>query len=66
MGADTYGDATAFSAAFERAMLWCAGLLVLGAGLAWTTVREPERAVCHPECEYHCGVSSPPLDPGDA
>jgi len=81
---------------FRRAMPICAGVLVLGAVLAWCTVRsdalehagaevgaEPERAgaavpaegaegvaraagpPCRPECAYHCGVSAPPLDPGE-
>ncbi|MEU1375260.1 MFS transporter [Streptomyces triculaminicus] len=66
MGPDVYRDPAAFSAAFERAMLLCAGALLVGAALAWATVRAPERGVCHPECEYHCGVTAPPLDPGEA
>lgn len=65
MGPDVYRDPVAFSATFRRAMFWCAGSLLLGAVLAWATVRRAGRPVCHPECEYHCGVSSPPLDPGD-
>ncbi|MGW1198217.1 DHA2 family efflux MFS transporter permease subunit [Streptomyces sp. NPDC002536] len=71
MGADTYRDPVAFSGAFDTAMVLCAGSLVLAAVLAWATVRpaaEPAvgpGAPCHPECTYHCGVSSPPLDPGD-
>ncbi|MFI2075331.1 MULTISPECIES: MFS transporter [Streptomyces] len=66
MGPDVYRDPAAFSAAFDRAMLLCAGALLVGAALAWGTVRAPERGVCHPECEYHCGVTAPPLDPGEA
>ncbi|MEV4440944.1 MFS transporter, partial [Streptomyces sp. NPDC049577] len=67
MGPDAYRSPARFSAAFDRAMGVCAGLLVVGALLAVATVREPRpRGVCHPECEYHCGVSSPPLDPGEA
>ncbi|MEU1307597.1 MFS transporter [Streptomyces cinnamoneus] len=68
MDPDVYRDPAAFSAAFERAMILCAGALVTGALLAWTTVRPPapRAAACHPECTYHCGVSAPPLDPGDA
>ncbi|MEU7136714.1 MFS transporter [Streptomyces sp. NPDC046261] len=66
MGADVYRDPAAFSATFDKAMLMCAGALLVGAVLAWATVRAPGRGACHPECAYHCGVSSPPLDPGDA
>ncbi|MFE0042565.1 MFS transporter [Streptomyces albireticuli] len=67
MGPDVYRDPAAFSRTFDRAMLMCAGALVVGAVLAWATVRGPERGAgaCRAECEYHCGVSSPPLDPGD-
>lgn len=66
MGPDAYRDPAAFSGAFDLAMLYCAGALVIGAGLAWWTIREPEPASCHPECAFHCGVTAPPLDPGDA
>ncbi|MEV4436181.1 MFS transporter [Streptomyces sp. NPDC049555] len=66
MGENAYRDPAVFSAAFDRAMLWCAGALVVGSVLAWATVREPApRGVCHPECAYHCGVGAPPLDPGE-
>ncbi|TVL92537.1 MFS transporter [Streptomyces sp. SAJ15] len=99
MGPEAYREADAFAAAFVRAMLICAGLLVLGALIAWCTVRDdvleekpapapapaPGEAVpategraaagtpeagaceehCHLECTYHCGVVSPPLDPGE-
>ncbi|MCC3779613.1 MFS transporter, partial [Streptomyces sp. UNOB3_S3] len=66
MGPDAYRDPAAFSDAFVLAMVYCAGALVIGAALAWWTIREPEPASCHPECAFHCGVTSPPLDPGDA
>lgn len=65
MGPEAYRDPAAFGAAFQRAMVWCAGALVAGALLAWTTIRAPRRGRCHPECSYHCGVTSPPLDPGE-
>nr|WP_240003486.1 MFS transporter [Streptomyces cinnamoneus] len=65
MGPDVYRDPAAFSSTFARAMLMCAGALVIGGVLGWATVREPARPGCHPECAYHCGVSSPPLDPGE-
>ncbi|MGW9044449.1 MFS transporter [Streptomyces lydicus] len=73
MGPEAYRSADEFEAAFRRAMPLLAGVLLAGALLAWLTVRtgalraaEPEPARrCHPECAYHCGVSSPPLDPGE-
>ncbi|WP_249375190.1 MFS transporter [Streptomyces sp. I05A-00742] len=65
MGPEAYRDPDAFGSAFRRAMVWCAAALVAGAVLAWTTIREPRRGACHPECAYHCGVTSPPLDPGE-
>ncbi|GHF44666.1 MFS transporter [Streptomyces mashuensis] len=65
MGEDAQRDPAAFDAAFTRAMVLCAGALVAGSVLAWTTVRDRRRRSCHPECAYHCGVSSPPLDPGE-
>ncbi|PJN41354.1 MFS transporter [Streptomyces sp. CB02959] len=73
MGPEAYRSAPAFAAAFHRAMPLCAAVLLLGALIAWLTVRsdvlhptEPETAEpCHAECTYHCGVSAPPLDPGE-
>ncbi|MEV7276940.1 MFS transporter [Streptomyces sp. NPDC093111] len=64
MGPEAYRSAVEFDATFRKAMPLCAGLLVLGAVLAWTIVRPPAPLTCHPECRYHCGVASPPLDPG--
>lgn len=64
MGPGTYRDPGAFTGAFHRSMLLCAGALVVGALLGWSTVRPPGRR-CRPEATYHCGVSAPPLDPGD-
>ncbi|WP_017240198.1 MFS transporter [Streptomyces sp. SS] len=65
MGPEAYLSAAEFGETFRRAMPMCAGLLVAGAVLAWTTMRTPaEGADCHPECRVHCGVTSPPLDPG--
>ncbi|MGK5730567.1 MFS transporter [Streptomyces sp. URMC 124] len=74
MGPDAYRDPEAFGDTFRKAMYWCAGSLVLGAALAWFTVRStclraPKptgEEPCHPEAAYHCGTASPPLDPGDA
>jgi EmrB/QacA subfamily drug resistance transporter len=128
VGPQAYRSATAFDAAFKRAMPFCAGVLVLASLLAWRTVRsdvlrpskvseevagkvpekpegragekaeekageeaeaeaevpEPVPAAqqpprtraktapevpegpCRPRTHYHCGFTSPPLDPGDA
>ncbi|MFI6893068.1 MFS transporter [Streptomyces sp. NPDC050256] len=66
MGPEAYRDAGEFAATFRRAMPMCAGLLVLGALIAWATVRTPPAAVqdtAQPECTVHCGVTSPPLEP---
>jgi EmrB/QacA subfamily drug resistance transporter len=64
MGPEAYRSAAEFGATFRRAMPMCAGLLVAGAVLAWLTMRPALRADCHPDCRVHCGVTSPPLDPG--
>ncbi|MET7903129.1 MFS transporter [Streptomyces sp. NPDC005336] len=85
MGAEAYRSADRFSESFRRAMPICAGVLVVGALIAWRTVRSdvlkqtgaeaqeaeegaaerPKERPCRPECAYHCGVSAPPLDPGE-
>ncbi|TJZ42258.1 MFS transporter [Streptomyces piniterrae] len=74
MGPDAYRSADEFAATFRRAMPLCAAVLLVGAVIAWLTVRSDVlRAAkagaeepCHPECTYHCGVSAPPLDPGES
>ncbi|MFD7258648.1 MFS transporter [Streptomyces sp. NPDC059874] len=63
MGPESYRSATQFDAAFGRAMLWCAGTFVAGAVVAWATVRSPAPGACHPECQTHCAVAAPPLEP---
>ncbi|MFJ6012476.1 MFS transporter [Streptomyces sp. NPDC092952] len=68
MGPEAYRDAGEFAATFRRAMPMCAGLLVLGAGIAWATVRTPapapeEHEQARPECAVHCGIAAPPLEP---
>ncbi|NED11420.1 MFS transporter [Streptomyces sp. SID9124] len=66
MGPDAYRDPGEFAATFRRAMPMCAGLLALGALIAWATVRrpaEPAPESARPECAVHCGVTSPPLEP---
>ncbi|MGY1581012.1 MFS transporter [Streptomyces sp. MN13] len=62
MGPEAYRSASAFDAAFGRAMLWCAGVLVVGAVLAFATVRRPAPGCRHPQCRTHCGVTAPPLE----
>ncbi|MGW4159854.1 MFS transporter [Streptomyces sp. NPDC004788] len=67
MGPEAYRSETEFDATFRRAMPILAGVLVVGAALAWFTLRAPaaaRTAACHPECRVHCGVGAPPLDPG--
>ncbi|MFJ3904406.1 MFS transporter [Streptomyces sp. NPDC090025] len=69
MGPETYRSADEFGSTFQRAMPICAGVLVAGAVLAFATLRTPDAvtaaAAAHPECKVHCGVTAPPLDPGD-
>ncbi|MER6998536.1 MFS transporter [Streptomyces sp. NPDC000410] len=62
MGPETYRIPEEFAASFARAMPMCAGVLVLGAAIAWATVRRPPETCAHPECKVHCGVGAPPLE----
>ncbi|MFJ3308524.1 MFS transporter [Streptomyces sp. NPDC086549] len=64
MGPEAYRSADAFDAAFRRAMPICAGVLVVGAVLAFAFVRRPAPDCRHPECLRHGCVTSPPLEPG--
>ncbi|MEV7616807.1 MFS transporter [Streptomyces sp. NPDC089799] len=66
MGPEAYRSPPEFDAAFARAMAWCAGLLVLGAVLAWATVRRPDPGAVHPQCHTQCGVGAPTLEPPQA
>lgn len=63
MGPDAYRSASAFDHAFDRAMLWCAGVLVVGSVLAYATVRRPAPDCRRPECLTHGWVTAPPLEP---
>ncbi|MEV7520153.1 MFS transporter [Streptomyces sp. NPDC091371] len=63
MGPESYRSPAQFDAAFGRAMLWCAGAFAAGAAVAWATVRSPAPGACHPECQTHCAVAAPPLEP---
>ncbi|MFJ9377627.1 MFS transporter [Streptomyces sp. NPDC101455] len=63
MGPDAYRSAPAFDHAFDRAMWWCAGVLVVGSVLAYATVRRPAPDCRRPECLTHGWVTAPPLEP---
>lgn len=63
MGPEAYRSAPAFDAAFRRAMPLCAGVLVVGAILAYATVRRPAPDCRRPECLTHGWVTAPPLEP---
>jgi hypothetical protein len=63
MGEEAYRSAAAFDAAFRRAMPLCAGVLVVGAVLAFTTVRRPPPGCLRPECRRHGSLTAPPLEP---
>lgn len=68
LSADEYRLPAALDRAFGRAVLLCAALMALGALVSAVTV--PGRLlsrgalVAEPECTRHCGLSSPPLEPG--
>ncbi|MFJ5774949.1 MFS transporter [Streptomyces sp. NPDC093094] len=62
MGEEAYRSADAFDAAFGRAMYVCAGVLVLGAVLAFATVRPLPPDCRRPECRSHGWVTAPPLE----
>ncbi|MFJ2721770.1 MFS transporter [Streptomyces sp. NPDC087437] len=64
MGPEAYRSADAFDAAFRRAMPICAAVLVVGAVLAFTTVRHPAPGCRRPECRTHGSVTTPPLETG--
>ncbi|KOU74584.1 major facilitator transporter [Streptomyces sp. MMG1533] len=62
MGEEAYRSPKAFDAAFGRAMTVCAGVLVLGAAVAFATVRKPPADCRKPECRTHGFVTTPPLE----
>ncbi|WP_309096338.1 MFS transporter [Streptomyces sp.] len=62
MGEEAYREPAAFDAAFGRAMVWCAGALVVGAVVAAAVVRRPPPGCKRPECLRHGGVTAPPLE----
>ncbi|MEY2243113.1 MFS transporter [Streptomyces sp. BF23-18] len=63
MGPEAYRSAEAFDAAFRRAMPLCAGVLLVGAVLAFTMVRRPPPGCLRPECHTHGSLTAPPLEP---
>ncbi|MEW2073793.1 MFS transporter [Streptomyces sp. NPDC013433] len=65
MGPEAYRLPDAFDDAFRRAMVLCAGVLVVGAAIAWATVRRPAPDCKHPECHTHGSVAVPPLEAGE-
>ncbi|MFE3851796.1 MFS transporter [Streptomyces griseorubiginosus] len=62
MGEEAYRSASAFDAAFGRAMVVCAGVLVVGSAVAFTTVRSLPPGCRKPECRTHGAVLAPPLE----
>ncbi|EFL40201.1 MFS transporter [Streptomyces griseoflavus] len=66
MGPEAYRMPDVFDAAFRRAMVLCASVLVVGSALAFTTVRRPAPDCRHPECRTHGSVAVPPLEPETA
>ncbi|MGW1882832.1 MFS transporter [Streptomyces sp. NPDC001970] len=62
MGPEAYRVPEEFAATFRRAMPMCAGALVLGAVIAWATVRRPSPTCARSECRVQCGVGAPALE----
>ncbi|MFG2570918.1 MFS transporter [Streptomyces sp. NPDC048567] len=62
MGPEAYQSADAFGAAFEQAMLICAGVLVAGSVLALTFVQRLPSDCQRPACRTHCSITTPPLE----
>ncbi|MFF8677580.1 MFS transporter [Streptomyces sp. NPDC015237] len=62
MGEEAYRSARAFDDAFGPAMLICAGVLVAGSAIAFTTVRRPSPDCRRPECRTHGSLLTPPLE----
>ncbi|GAA2518338.1 MFS transporter [Streptomyces longisporus] len=62
MGPEAYLSPGAFDDAFHRAMLLCAGVLALGAVVAFATVRPLPPGCRRPECRTHGSVTAPPLE----
>lgn len=75
LSTDEYRSPQAMDRAFGTAVLLCAGLMVLGALIAWFSLPsgrlagaadEEGEEVAHPQCTPNCGLLSPPLEPGES
>ncbi|MEU8353441.1 hypothetical protein AB0C60_29850, partial [Streptomyces sp. NPDC048845] len=70
LSADAYRSPAALDRAFGTAVLICAGLMALGALISWFSVPsglpsdERDEPAERPQCTRHCGITSPPLEPG--
>ncbi|KMS69095.1 major facilitator transporter [Streptomyces viridochromogenes] len=62
MGEEAYRSPAAFDDSFELAMVWCAGALVVGAAVAFATVRPLPPDCRKPECLHHGSITAPPLE----
>jgi EmrB/QacA subfamily drug resistance transporter len=62
MGEEAYRSPSAFDDSFEQAMVWCAGALVVGAVVAFATVRPLPPDCRKPECLHHGSITAPPLE----
>ncbi|WP_225097388.1 MFS transporter [Streptomyces sp. CoH27] len=62
MGPEAYRVPSSFDAAFRRAMPMCAGVLVVGAALAFALIRRPAPDCRHPDCRTYGSVTVPPLE----
>ncbi|WP_053852710.1 MFS transporter [Streptomyces sp. NRRL B-24085] len=62
MGEEAYRSPGAFDDAFGRAMVVCAGVLVVGSAVAFATVRSLPAGCRKPECRTHGAVLAPPLE----
>ncbi|MFC8364835.1 MFS transporter [Streptomyces griseorubiginosus] len=62
MGSEAYRSPSAFDSAFGRAMVVCAGVLVVGSVVAFAMVRSLPAGCRRPECRTHGSVLTPPLE----
>jgi EmrB/QacA subfamily drug resistance transporter len=62
---EAYKNAADFAAGYRTSMLSCLVLLLAGAALSFTMIRDDalRAPAAEPECKVHCGVGAPPLDP---
>ncbi|MEY9993068.1 EmrB/QacA subfamily drug resistance transporter [Streptomyces sp. V4I8] len=62
MGEEAYRSPAAFDDSFRQAMVWCAGALLVGAVVAFATVRPLPPDCRRPECLHHGSITAPPLE----